>query len=108
MGTDLDNWIEKVQKSEYLSEDELKSLCEFVSGHELFDDCWREVLFLRLIRLRNISCQVKEILVEESNVQPVNSPVTVSTTFLDLFPAPTRPCSAPSPRAPPSLSAGLW
>ncbi|CAI5478017.1 unnamed protein product [Closterium sp. Yama58-4] len=49
MGLDLDAWIEKVKRCEYLMEDELKQLCEYV----------------------------KEILVEESNVQPVNSPVTV-------------------------------
>lgn len=30
MGTDLDAWIEKIQKSEYLTEDELKALCEYV------------------------------------------------------------------------------
>ncbi|CAI5976003.1 unnamed protein product [Closterium sp. NIES-64] len=50
MGLDLDAWIEKVKRCEYLMEDELKQLCEY---------------------------QVKEILVEESNVQAVNSPVTV-------------------------------
>eukprot|EP00208_Stichococcus_sp_RCC1054_P004157 CAMPEP_0206137072 /NCGR_PEP_ID=MMETSP1473-20131121/2252_1 /ASSEMBLY_ACC=CAM_ASM_001109 /TAXON_ID=1461547 /ORGANISM="Stichococcus sp, Strain RCC1054" /LENGTH=255 /DNA_ID=CAMNT_0053529987 /DNA_START=333 /DNA_END=1097 /DNA_ORIENTATION=+ len=46
---DLAKFEEKVRRCEYLAEDELKVLCEFV----------------------------KEILVEESNVQPVNSPVTV-------------------------------
>ncbi|KAK9844527.1 hypothetical protein WJX74_003625 [Apatococcus lobatus] len=49
MGVELDKWIEKVKRCEYLAEDELKALCEYI----------------------------KEILVEESNVQPVNSPVTV-------------------------------
>mmetsp|Transcript_9308 Transcript_9308/g.26617 ORF Transcript_9308/g.26617 Transcript_9308/m.26617 type:complete len:306 (-) Transcript_9308:320-1237(-) len=49
MNLDLDRCIEKVKACEYLAEDELKQLCDFV----------------------------KEILVEESNVQPVNSPVTV-------------------------------
>jgi serine/threonine-protein phosphatase 6 catalytic subunit len=49
MGLDLDEWIEKVKKCESLQEEELKALCEYV----------------------------KEILVEESNVQPVNAPVTV-------------------------------
>merc|ERR1711959_792266 len=46
---DLDAWIEKVQKTQHLEESELKKLCEYV----------------------------KEILVEESNVQPVPPPVTV-------------------------------
>lgn len=48
----LDAWLEKVQKAQYLAEEELKSLCD----------------------------TVKEILVEESNVQPVNTPVTVSVS----------------------------
>ncbi|GMJ06744.1 hypothetical protein HRI_004343600 [Hibiscus trionum] len=46
---DLDQWIAKVKEGQHLSEDELQILCEYV----------------------------KEILIEESNVQPVNSPVTV-------------------------------
>ena len=28
---DLDRWIEKVKRCEYLAEDELKALCEYVS-----------------------------------------------------------------------------
>jgi hypothetical protein len=31
MGADFDGWIEKVRRSEYLTEDELKTLCEYVS-----------------------------------------------------------------------------
>ncbi|KAF9675118.1 hypothetical protein SADUNF_Sadunf10G0198100 [Salix dunnii] len=46
---DLDKWITKVKEGQHLLEDELQLLCEYV----------------------------KEILIEESNVQPVNSPVTV-------------------------------
>ncbi|PNH00992.1 Phytochrome-associated serine/threonine-protein phosphatase [Tetrabaena socialis] len=49
MHSDLDRWIEKLRKCEHLAEEELKALCDYV----------------------------KEILVEESNVQPVNAPVTV-------------------------------
>jgi serine/threonine-protein phosphatase 6 catalytic subunit len=45
----VDGWIEKVRSCQHLSEIELKQLCDMV----------------------------KEILMEESNVQPVNSPVTV-------------------------------
>ncbi len=30
MGVDLDAWIEKLKRCEYLEEDELKSLCEYV------------------------------------------------------------------------------
>ncbi|KAF8716295.1 hypothetical protein HU200_026582 [Digitaria exilis] len=45
---DLDLWLAKVKEGQHLAEHELQSLCEYV----------------------------KEILIEESNVQPVNSPVT--------------------------------
>lgn len=45
----LQKWIEKVRSGEFLAEEELKALCDLV----------------------------KEVLVEESNVQPVSSPVTV-------------------------------
>lgn len=30
MGVELDKWIEKVKRCEYLAEDELKALCEYV------------------------------------------------------------------------------
>eukprot|EP01006_Ploeotia_vitrea_P049357 TRINITY_DN67333_c7_g1_i1.p1 TRINITY_DN67333_c7_g1~~TRINITY_DN67333_c7_g1_i1.p1 ORF type:complete len:321 (+),score=135.46 TRINITY_DN67333_c7_g1_i1:45-965(+) len=46
---DQDRWIEKLKKCHCLTESELKQLCD----------------------------KVKEVLMEESNVQPVNSPVTV-------------------------------
>jgi serine/threonine-protein phosphatase 6 catalytic subunit len=46
---DVDKWIAKVRRCEHLEETELKQLCDLV----------------------------KEIFMEESNVQPVNSPVTV-------------------------------
>lgn len=46
---DMDRWIEKVRSCEHLKETELKQLCD----------------------------RVKEIMMEESNVQPVNSPVVV-------------------------------
>ncbi|KAE9467056.1 hypothetical protein C3L33_01045, partial [Rhododendron williamsianum] len=52
---DLDLWISKVKEGQHLSEDELQLLCEYVFVVQL----------------------VKDILIEESNVQPVNSPVTV-------------------------------
>lgn len=49
MGADLDGWIAKVRTCEYLPENDLKQLCQMV----------------------------KDLLVEESNVQPVQAPVTV-------------------------------
>lgn len=35
MGVDLDAWIEKLKRCEYLAEDELKALCEYVRRHFL-------------------------------------------------------------------------
>jgi len=46
---DMDGWLAKVKKCEHLKESELKQLCD----------------------------RVKEIMMEESNVQPVNAPVIV-------------------------------
>lgn len=80
--------IEKVKKCESLQEEELKALCEYVglAAYQLGHDP-SAVAMQRLCRAKSvasdrtlgaISCsQVKEILVEESNVQPVNAPVTV-------------------------------
>ena len=49
---DLDQWIEQLKKCEYIKESEVKTLCQ----------------------------RAKEILIEESNVQNVESPVTVSAS----------------------------
>ena len=85
MGVDLDKWTEKVRGCEYLAEDELKALCEYVSkprwscllAPALLATCLPAWGPSREADLLVIFIQVKEILVEESNVQPVNSPVTV-------------------------------
>ena len=49
MGMDLDGWISMLMRGEYLKEWDLKQLCDYV----------------------------KELLIEESNVQPIRSPVTI-------------------------------
>jgi serine/threonine-protein phosphatase 4 catalytic subunit len=49
---DVDQWIEQLKKCEYIKEAEVKALCT----------------------------RAKEILIEESNVQSVESPVTVSNS----------------------------
>ncbi len=49
MGGDLDDWIAKVRNCELIEERDLKHLCEYV----------------------------QEIMLEESTVQPVSSPVTI-------------------------------
>lgn len=54
---DVDQWIEQLKKCEYIKEAEVKALCT----------------------------RAKEILIEESNVQSVESPVTVSSSFTDFF-----------------------
>lgn len=43
-GVDLDNWIEKVRRCQYLQEDELKALCEYVSISHLV--CYKLILSL--------------------------------------------------------------
>lgn len=64
MGYPLDQWVETVRQCKYLPENDLKKLCELVS------------FFGRQKSGANIP-QVKELLLEESNVQPVSSPVTI-------------------------------
>jgi serine/threonine-protein phosphatase 4 catalytic subunit len=49
-GFDINQWIEQLKRCEYIKESEVKALCT----------------------------RAKEILIEESNVQHVESPVTVS------------------------------
>lgn len=49
MSSELDNWIEIAKQCKYLPENDLKKLCDIVCN----------------------------ILLEESNVQPVSTPVTV-------------------------------
>lgn len=44
MGLKLDEWIEKVKRCEYLMEEDLKSLCDFVSKQ-------REVVFTVIYKL---------------------------------------------------------
>ena len=55
--SDLDNQIERLKKCEYLKESEVKVLCD----------------------------KAREILIDESNVQSVNAPVTVSSLILNVF-----------------------
>ena len=84
MGVDLDKWTEKVRRCEYLAEDELKALCEYVRAASCLDalGCMPAEALICCSGSRwpdssGKYLQVKEILVEESNVQPVNAPVTV-------------------------------
>lgn len=58
MGGDLDAWIASMRKCELLPEHDLKHLCEYVT----------------------------EIMLEESTVQPVQSPVTICGDLHGQFP----------------------
>ena len=51
----VDSWLETVKNGEYLPESDMRKLCEIVT----------------------LSNKVKELLIEESNIQPISSPVTV-------------------------------
>ena len=53
-GFDINQWIEQLKRCEYIKESEVKALCT----------------------------RAKEILIEESNVQHVESPVTVSYSLV--------------------------
>ena len=64
---DLDAKIERLKDCKHLTEPEVKAICEQV---------WHYVTIITL------STQVREILIEESNVQAVPCPVTVSFFFL--------------------------
>lgn len=98
MPLELDAWLEKVKKCEHLAEEELKALCDYVGrvSRRWSSQCvaalWPATASLSLRQRRDAAVdneagllasphtphlQVKEILIEESNVQPVNAPVTV-------------------------------
>lgn len=67
--SDLDKWIEQLKKCEPLKESEVKSLCE----------------------------KALEVLVEESNVQRVDAPVTICkhsvSSLILTCPVPVRSCA---------------
>ncbi|KAJ3207869.1 Protein phosphatase methylesterase 1 [Entophlyctis luteolus] len=60
-----DEWLETVRKCEYLPEPDIKKLCEMVLSEVTFPSPITYML------------KVKELLMEESNIQPVNAPVIV-------------------------------
>jgi hypothetical protein len=62
----IEKWIESLKNGQCIPESDLKKLCSMVSSDNRTD-------FVEM----TILAQVKEILMEEANVQPVQSPVTV-------------------------------
>lgn len=95
-------WLEKIKRGEILPENDLKRLCEKVFNKGIKEKRRgrrgdKENLKRRRKKLEFKSkkdhpnfflkkfLKVKEILIEESNVQPVNSPVTVRFILSFLF-----------------------
>jgi hypothetical protein len=74
-----DEWLDTVRQCQYLPEHEIKRLCEMVRCPSfIVNFITAPVDHRNLPVLRAcFQTQVKELLMEESNVQPVQSPVTV-------------------------------
>ena len=85
----LDEWISQIRQCQLLPENDLKNLCEYVSPTIMFLSLLCNQFFC-LLRIPDSACrpcyphlgcvallQVKELLLEESTVQPVAGPVTV-------------------------------
>ena len=85
----IDKWIEQLKGGSCISEADLKKLCtQVMSSVKLFDDDICTSYNLLLLRLNHhplLFSQVKNLLMEEANVQPVRSPVTVRLRFLEYF-----------------------
>ena len=72
---DLDAWIDKLYGCKALTENEIKQLCEKVHQPS------KTITFLNVALLTIASSfslsQARDVLMEESNVQPVRCPVTI-------------------------------
>lgn len=85
MEHEIDGWIEQLSQCKQLPEADVKKLCDKVCSppDKPTALCTRIVCHLGSANLRNIHIgplsllQTREILMEESNVQPVRCPVTV-------------------------------
>lgn len=67
---EVDQWISQLSQCKQLSESDVKKLCEKV--------CIRPLCACLYVLLNSFAPhQTREILMEESNVQPVRCPVTV-------------------------------
>ena len=67
MEQEIDGWIEQLSQCKQLAENDVKRLCDKVG----------EMQVLSKNTLDRTCMQTREILMEESNVQPVRCPVTV-------------------------------
>jgi serine/threonine-protein phosphatase 2A catalytic subunit len=71
---DVDEWISQLSECKPLSEGEIKKLCDKVKYSFFFFSCF---FFIQHHHVYNKCFKAREILLEESNVQPVKCPVTV-------------------------------
>lgn len=76
MEQELDGWIEQLADCKQLSEDNVKKLCDKVRSSYVVSSMCRSILGTDLYACYS-NIQTREILMEESNVQPVRCPVTV-------------------------------
>jgi hypothetical protein len=74
-GADPKAWVEIVRECNYLPEPDLKKLCEIVSVLPKAKP--QKMIFFFFFFFSFCRVKVREMLLEESNVQPVASPVTV-------------------------------
>lgn len=86
MAHEIDGWIETVRQCKYLPEEDFFKLCEMVRlalflapALGTFARCLAILPLKQLLfpQFQAYGAQVKECLLEESNVQSVSSPVTV-------------------------------
>jgi serine/threonine-protein phosphatase 2A catalytic subunit len=81
MELEIDGWIQQLSQCKQLSEADVKKLCDKVRRPvSLPSSITARLLFpsdFHRVSCRRDGLQTREILMEESNVQPVRCPVTV-------------------------------
>ena len=73
----IDKWIEQLKGGSCISEADLKRLCTHVSLSDNLSSINTKLHALSSSLIFVFESQVKNLLMEEANVQPVRSPVTV-------------------------------
>lgn len=73
----IDKWIEQLKGGSCISEADLKRLCTHVSSLDNLSCFDSKLHAVRSSLIFVPEIQVKNLLMEEANVQPVRSPVTV-------------------------------
>jgi serine/threonine-protein phosphatase 2A catalytic subunit len=91
--TEQDQWIAHLSDCKQLSENDVKRLCDKVCTR----DGLRERLGRCLLTVHASLSQAREILLDESNVQPVRCPVTVCGDIHGQFVSEDRETSSLEP-----------